>query len=110
VAINPDATVAGFALYYLSFSTFVGRAGIYLEDLYVRPAFRRHGLGKQLFTRVAQIAVAQQTGRMEWAVLNWNQPAKSFYESLGATSLGDWTTMRLSGEELRRVGGSEKNL
>ncbi|MDX1964594.1 MAG: GNAT family N-acetyltransferase [Pirellulales bacterium] len=107
VATNPDAIVAGFALYYRSFSTFVGRAGIYLEDIYVRPVFRRHGLGKQLFTRVAQIAVTQQAGRMEWAVLNWNQPARAFYESLGAVPMKEWTTMRLSGEELRRVGGSE---
>jgi GNAT superfamily N-acetyltransferase len=95
---------AGFVLYFYNYSTWRGRAGIYIEDLFVRPAFRRRGIGKALFARVAAIAVAEGCPRLEWAVLNWNTPAIDFYRSLGAEPLSEWTTMRLSGEALAGLG------
>ena len=97
----------GFALFFHNFSTFLGKPGMYLEDLYVRPAFRGQGLGKALLTRVAQIAVERDCGRMEWSVLDWNEPSIRFYESLGAKPLTDWTVYRLTGDELRGLGRSE---
>jgi GNAT superfamily N-acetyltransferase len=96
--------VAGFVLYFYSYSTWRGRAGIYIEDLFVRPAYRRRGIGKALFARVAAIAVAEGCSRLEWAVLNWNTPAIDFYRSLGAEPLSEWTTMRLSGDALAGLG------
>ncbi|MBS0376028.1 MAG: GNAT family N-acetyltransferase [Proteobacteria bacterium] len=87
--------VAGFALYFHNFSTFSGRRGLYLEDLYVRPAFRGEGVGRGLLVHVAQLAAARGCGRMEWAVLNWNRRAVGFYESLGARPVNDWTVYRL---------------
>ncbi len=90
----------GFALYFYNYSTWRGHAGIYLEDLFVRPAFRGRGFGKALLAAVAAIAVAEGCPRLEWAVLNWNSPAIGFYHSLGATPMSDWTTMRLSGDAL----------
>jgi GNAT superfamily N-acetyltransferase len=95
---------AGFVLYFYNYSTWRGRAGIYIEDLFVRPAFRRRGIGKALFARVAAIAVAEGCPRLEWAVLNWNTPAIDFYRSLGAEPLSEWTTMRVSGEALAGLG------
>jgi GNAT superfamily N-acetyltransferase len=97
-------SLAGFALYFQSFSTFVGRPGIYLEDLYVRPAFRRRGVGRALFSHLARLAVARGCGRFEWAVLDWNAPAIAFYRSLGALPLADWTVFRLAGEALASAG------
>lgn len=105
VAIVAGETV-GFALFFHNFSTFLGKPGMYLEDLYVRPAFRGQGLGKALLTQVAGIAVARDCGRMEWSVLDWNEPSIQFYESLGAKSLSDWTVYRLTGEALRKMGRS----
>lgn len=96
----------GFALFFTSFSTFVGRAGLFLEDLFVLPAWRGHGIGTRLFRHVARIAVARQSGRMEWSVLDWNEPALRFYRSLGAQPMGDWTMQRLTGEALVRAGSS----
>ncbi len=90
----------GFALFFHSFSTFVGKPGIYLEDLYVKPEMRRKGVGLALLRHVAQIAVERSCGRLEWAVLNWNEPSIQFYESLGARALDEWTTYRLTGKEL----------
>ena len=90
----------GFALFFYNYSTWKGRAGIYLEDLFVRPAFRGKGIGKGLLAKVAAIAVAESCPRLEWAVLDWNQPAIDFYNSLGATPMSEWTTMRLSGDAL----------
>jgi GNAT superfamily N-acetyltransferase len=87
--------VAGFALYFHNFSTFIGRRGLYLEDLYVRPAFRGQGVGKRLLVHLARLAAARGCGRMEWAVLNWNRRAIGFYESLGARPINDWTVYRL---------------
>jgi ribosomal protein S18 acetylase RimI-like enzyme len=95
---------AGFVLYFYNYSTWRGRAGIYIEDLFVRPAFRRRGIGKALFARVAAIAVAEGCPRLDWAVLNWNTPAIDFYRSLGAEPLSEWTTMRVSGEALAGLG------
>jgi GNAT superfamily N-acetyltransferase len=100
-----DGTPAGFALFFHNFSTFVGKPGLYLEDLFVRPAFRGHGLGKRLMLRLAQIAVERDCGRFEWSVLDWNTPAIDFYRRLGAVGLDDWTAQRVSGEALRALAG-----
>ena len=94
----------GFALYFYNYSTWRGHSGIWIEDLYVRPAFRGKGIGKALLTRVAQIAVAEGCPRLEWSVLDWNTPAVDFYRSLGAHSMSEWTIMRVSGEALARLG------
>ncbi len=93
----------GFALYFHNFSTFLGRSGIWLEDLYVIPPARGQGIGKALLLHVAGIARARGCGRFEWAVLNWNQAAIRFYRSLGAQPLDDWTIMRVSGAALERL-------
>jgi GNAT superfamily N-acetyltransferase len=93
----------GFALFFHNFSTFLGKPGVYLEDLFIRPAFRGRGLGKKLLTRVAQIAVERDCGRMEWSVLNWNEPAIQFYESLDAKPLSEWTMYRLTGDALGQL-------
>jgi GNAT superfamily N-acetyltransferase len=87
--------VAGFALFFHNFSTFIGRRGLFLEDLYVRPAFRGQGVGRALLVHVARLAAARGCGRMEWAVLNWNRRAIGFYEALGARPINDWTVYRL---------------
>jgi GNAT superfamily N-acetyltransferase len=94
---------AGFALFFHNFSTFVGKPGLYLEDLFLRPAFRGHGLGKRLMVRLAQIAVERDCGRFEWSVLDWNTPAIDFYRSLGAVGMDEWTVQRVSGEALRAL-------
>ena len=99
------AEPVGFALYFHNFSTFVGLAGIYLEDLFVEPAHRGKGVGKALLAHVARVAVERRCGRFEWAVLDWNTPAIDFYRSLGAVPLDDWTLFRLTGDALRRVAG-----
>jgi len=102
---------AGFALYFHNFSTFLGRHGLYLEDLFVRPAFRARGIGKALLGHLAKIAVARGCGRFEWAVLDWNQPAREFYESLGARPNPAWVNYRITGEALQRLarGAAEPN-
>jgi GNAT superfamily N-acetyltransferase len=92
--------VAGFALYFYNYSTWRGHAGIYLEDLFVRPRFRGTGIGKALLSSVAAIAVEDGCPRLEWAVLDWNKPAIDFYESVGAVGLTEWTIMRVSGDAL----------
>ncbi len=91
-----DGVPAGFALYFFNFSTFVGRRGIYLEDLFVRPALRGRGIGKALLGELARIAHERQCGRLEWAVLDWNEPAIGFYQKLGARPLDEWTVYRLT--------------
>jgi GNAT superfamily N-acetyltransferase len=93
---------AGFALYFSSYSTFVGRAGIYLEDLFVLPAWRGRGIGRRLFGAVAELAVERGAGRLEWSVLDWNEPALRFYASLGAQPMNEWTMQRLSGAALAK--------
>jgi GNAT superfamily N-acetyltransferase len=95
-----DGVPAGFAVYFYNFSTFLGRRGLYLEDLYVDPAHRRRGIGKEMFKSLAQRAVDEGCGRFEWAVLNWNAPALKFYKSIGAVPLVEWQTQRLTGDAL----------
>lgn len=95
-----DGEVVGFALLFPTFSTFLGRPGLWLEDLYVRPAWRRRGIGRALLAHVAGLARARGCGRLEWAVLDWNERAIALYRSLGAVPLDDWTTMRLTGGAL----------
>lgn len=95
---------AGFALYFTSFSTFLGRPGIYLEDLYVRPAHRGQGVGRALIAALARLAVARGCGRLEWSVLDWNTAAIGFYRALGAEAMDEWTTFRLAGPALERLG------
>ena len=100
---------AGFALFFHNFSTFVGRPGLYLEDIYVDEDCRGRGIGRALFTRLAEIACERRCQRFEWAVLDWNESAIRFYEGLGARALSDWRLFRLSGEPLRKLGaGAQK--
>ncbi|TMB78583.1 MAG: GNAT family N-acetyltransferase [Chloroflexi bacterium] len=100
-----DAQAVGFALFFHNFSTFLAQPGIYLEDLYVVPEHRGGGIGRALLERLAQIAVDRGCGRLEWAVLDWNQDAIRFYERLGAKPNSDWTVYRLTGEPLRALAG-----
>lgn len=95
--------VAGFALFFHNFSTFLGRPGVYLEDLFVFPRHRGRGLGKQLLAHLAKLAVQRGCGRVEWAVLDWNVDAVGFYESLGARPMSDWTVYRLDGDAMQRL-------
>jgi GNAT superfamily N-acetyltransferase len=96
---------AGFALFFHNYSTFMGKPGIYLEDLYVRDAFRAQGIGTALLQAVGEIAVARKCGRYEWSVLNWNKRAIDFYEKMGARALSEWTVYRMSGESLTKLSG-----
>jgi GNAT superfamily N-acetyltransferase len=102
---GPDGpAVVGFTLWFLNFSTWRGVHGIYLEDLYVRPEHRGHGFGRSLLTRLAQICVERGYGRLEWSVLDWNEPALRFYRSLGAVAMDEWTVDRLDGAALEALG------
>ncbi len=101
-----DDQPQGMALYFSNFSTWNGTPGVYLEDLFVRPAARKCGLGKALLTRLAAIAVGRGCKRLEWAVLDWNTPAIDFYKALGATPMDEWTVFRLSGPALARLGAA----
>jgi GNAT superfamily N-acetyltransferase len=101
-----DGEMIGYAIYFENFSTFMGRAGIYLEDLYVRPERRGSGIGKQLLAQVAQVAVERQCQRLEWAVLDWNAPSIEFYKSLGAQPLDEWTIFRMDPPAIKRLAGS----
>jgi GNAT superfamily N-acetyltransferase len=98
-----QGAVAGFAVYFYNFSTFEGKPGIFIEDLYVDESHRRQGLGLAMFMHVARLAKEQGCGRLEWSVLDWNEPAIRFYENLGAEPLSDWTTYRLTGQALRKI-------
>ena len=99
---------AGFALWFRSYSTFLARPGIYLEDLFVLPEHRGQGLGRRLLAHLAGIAVERGYGRVEWAVLDWNGDAIRFYESLGATAMNEWTTYRLTGAPLAALGAQAR--
>lgn len=99
-----DGEIVGMALYFYNFSTFLGRAGIYLEDLFVKPSMRGSGMGKALLTQLARIAVEEGCGRMEWSCLNWNAPSIGFYKSLGAVPMDEWTVYRLTGDVLDELG------
>ena len=101
-----DGVAIGFAVYFFNYSTWLGRNGLYLEDLYVDPAHRGIGAGKALIQYLAREAVALGCGRMEWSVLDWNTPAIDFYESIGARPQEEWTTYRLTGEALERFGAA----
>ena len=100
-----DGVAQGFALYFHNFSTFEGRPGIYLEDLYVRPEARGAGLGKALLAYLAKLAIDRDCARLQWSVLDWNAPSIGFYKSLGAVPLDEWTVMRVDGEALRSLAG-----
>jgi GNAT superfamily N-acetyltransferase len=94
---------AGFALFFHNFSTFLGKPGIYLEDLYVRPEFRGAGIGRALLVHLARLARARDCGRLEWSVLDWNEPAIGFYKTIGASPVSGWTVYRLTGEALEEL-------
>src|SRR5512142_918259 len=98
-----DGAPAAFALYFWNYSTWQGRPGLYLEDLFVRPAFRGRGIGKALLVELAQIAVRENCGRFVWQVLDWNTPAIDFYKALGANVMSEWLTMRVEGEALEKL-------
>jgi len=98
-----EGATAGFALYFHNYSTWQGRWGLYLEDLFVRPRHRGRGVGKALLVELARIAVREGCGRFQWQVLDWNTPAMEFYEKLGARALKEWMTMRIDGEALERL-------
>ena len=98
-----DGAEVGFALFFHNFSTFLGRAGLYLEDLYVKPEWRGRGIGKGLLAQLARIAVERGCGRLEWSCLNWNQPSIDFYLSLHAQPMQDWTVYRLTGDTLLQL-------
>ena len=104
-----DGKPAGFALYFHNYSTFLARRGLYLEDVYVKPVFRRRGIGSALLVKLAQIAVARCCGRFEWSVLDWNEPAIRFYEGLGATVMPEWRIVRVTGEALTALANKPKS-
>ena len=97
--------VAGFALYFFQYSTWEGRPALYLEDLFVREAFRKRGIGVALFRRLAQVALERNCTRFQWECLNWNRPALDFYESTGAQVLPEWLNLRMTGDALRKLAG-----
>jgi GNAT superfamily N-acetyltransferase len=98
-----DSEPVGFALFFHNYSTFTGRPGLWVEDVFVRPSHRGHGHGKALFAAMARIALERRCARMEWSVLDWNEPAIRFYRAIGAVAKDEWTTQRLTGEALERL-------
>lgn len=100
-----DGQAAGFALFFYNFSTFLGKPGLYLEDLFVRPAFRGLGVGRSLLKHLARHALERDCGRFEWSVLDWNRPARDFYEALGAEAQSSWVPYRLTGAALAKLAG-----
>ncbi len=98
-----DEIEVGFALFFHNFSTFLGRSGLYLEDLYIKPEYRGYGYGKSILKKLAQIAVERGCGRLEWSCLDWNQPSINFYLSLGAEPMSEWTGYRLAGNTLKEM-------
>lgn len=103
IAEDDTGTAVGFALFFHNYSTFLGQPGLYLEDLFVRPEHRGRGHGKALLAALAKLAVERGCGRLEWSVLDWNEPALGFYRALGAVPMDEWTVYRLTGDALRRV-------
>ena len=103
-----DGQPAGFSVWFLNYSTFRGRHGLYVEDLFVRPQFRGHGIGKALMARLARHCVEQGLARFEWAVLDWNAPSIAFYKSIGAQVMGEWRICRLTGKALQDFAGTER--
>jgi GNAT superfamily N-acetyltransferase len=102
-------TPVGLAIYFQNYSTFLGRPGIYLEDLFVLPEWRGRGHGRRLLAEVARVALERNCGRLEWSVLDWNEPALRFYRSLGAKAMDEWTVYRMTGDAIRRLAESEKH-
>ncbi|HEX4351084.1 MAG TPA: GNAT family N-acetyltransferase [Verrucomicrobiae bacterium] len=102
-----DDEVVGYAIYYFTFSTFLGRAGIWLEDLYVRPLFRKRGLGRQLMEAVAQVGVERDCGRYEWMALDWNENALDVYRRLGAREMSEWVLLRMNRAQLQQMGAKK---
>jgi len=102
-----DGAAAGFALFFHNFSTFVGKPGLYLEDLFVRPQYRSLGLGKRLMARLAKIALDRDCGRFEWSVLDWNTPAIDFYRRIGAVGMDEWTVQRVTGDALHALAAQD---
>ena len=98
-----SSTAVGFAVFFHNFSTWLGRPGLYLEDLFVKPEFRGKGYGRALLVHLAKLARDRRCGRMEWAVLDWNEPAIKFYKALGATPMHEWTVFRLTGDEIKNL-------
>ncbi len=98
-----DETIVGFALYFYNFSTFVGRKGLYIEDIFVLENYRNQGIGKLFFKKLATIAIENNCGRMEWVCLNWNTPSINFYKSQNAIAMDDWTTYRLQEEDIKKL-------
>lgn len=98
-----DGKVAGYAIYFFTFSSFLSRQGIWLEDVYVRPEFRKRGLGRSLIEAVAKVGVERNCGRYEWTALNWNENALTFYDNLGAQRLGEWILLRMNAEEMAEL-------
>lgn len=108
ILLESENRIIGFALYFYNYSTFVGRGGIYLEDIYIQPAYRGRGYGKSVFYHLAKIAGEQGLGRIEWSCLNWNTPSIEFYHSLGAVKKDDWLLFRLQGQALIALSHQEK--
>jgi GNAT superfamily N-acetyltransferase len=102
-----DSKPVGFVLFFHSFSTFLGRSGLYIEDLFVDQSYRRRGVGRALLYYVARLAKARQCGRLEWSVLDWNEPAIHFYKEIGAVPMSDWTVYRVSGTSLDKLASAE---
>jgi len=104
-----DNTVVAYAIYFKTFSTFLAKPGIYLEDIYVQPAHRRKGIGKAMLKHLAQLAIERGYGRVEWSVLDWNTPSINFYKSLGAVPMDEWTMFRLTGDALTKFAEIQAN-
>ena len=104
-----DGKEVGFALFFHNFSTFLGRAGIYLEDLFVKPEYRGKGIGKEIFKKLGGIARERGCGRLEWWCLDWNQPSIDFYRSMGAEAMDEWTVYRIAGQKLDALADSREN-
>ena len=102
-----DKTPVGFALFFHNFSTFLGKPGLYLEDLYIKPAYRKRGYGKALMIHLARIAKERDCGRFEWWVLDWNEPSLEFYRSIGAVPMNDWTVQRVTGDALAKLAAEK---
>lgn len=103
-----NGDVAGFAVWFINFSTFSGRSGIYLEDLFVRPALRGNGIGKALLSHLAKECVANNWSRLQWSVLDWNEPSIAFYKSLGAVMMDEWTICKVAGPALTALAGAQR--
>ncbi len=101
-----DRQPVGYALYFYNFSTFLGKGGIYIEDIFIRPAHRKKGFGKAFFRHLVSLCTDRGCGRLEWACLDWNKPSIDFYLSLGAQPMDEWTIYRLSGEDIKKLAGS----